>query len=330
MNVMLLAAGQGTRLRPYTEVIPKPAIPFLNVPLAAYSLYFIKSLDIDKLVVNTFHLPEKVHQLFNELPISKKIQINFSDETGFIRGSGGGLKSAEKHFTSEHILLLNSDEVTIPKDENIVAKAAEFHKKSNSLATLLVTENPEVGSKFGGVWVDANNNVLGFGKTPTPGSIKGYHFIGAQFLDRKVLSYIPENQENNILYDAVTKGLSQGDKVSVFPIECTWYETGNPHDFFSAQSDCLQAILEKNHNGMYLEKVVETYATEKVQYYQKGNAYIAKSDSAQIDESSSLSGTICIGKNAHIKANAKIENSAICANVIVPENSNLSNTIVLS
>lgn len=330
MNVMLLAAGQGTRLRPYTEVLPKPAIPFLNIPLAAYSLYFIKSLDIDKIIVNTFHLPEKIHELFENLPVSKKTQINFSDETGFIRGSGGGLKSAEKFFNSEHILLLNSDEVTIPVDDNAVAKAAKFHMESKSLATLLVTENSEVGSKFGGVWVDKNNNVLGFGKTPIAGSVKGYHFIGAQFLEKKVLSYIPENVENNILYDAVTLGLKNGDKVSVFPIDCTWYETGNPQDFFAAQTECLNDILNKTANGQYLEKVIETYSTEKIEYSKSGNALIAKSLSAHIDEKSILSGTVCIGKNAYIKANAKIENSTICANVIVSENSNYLNTIVLS
>lgn len=330
MNVMLLAAGQGTRLRPYTEVLPKPAIPFLNVPLAAYSLYFIKSLNIDKLIVNTFHLPEKVHQLFQELPISKSIQIEFSDENGFIRGSGGGLKNAEKLFTSEHILLLNSDEVTIPSDENIIAKAAEFHKTSKSLATLLVTENSEVGSKFGGVWVDKNNKVLGFGKTRIEGAVKGYHFIGAQFLDSKVLSYIPENKENNILYDAVTKGLNLGDTVSVFPIECTWYETGNPHDFFTAQNECLKSIINKTDNGEYLEKVVETYSNEKIEYYKSNDAFIAKSISAQVDQTSYLSGSVCIGKNASIKANCRIENSTVCANVTVPENSKYNNMIVLS
>jgi mannose-1-phosphate guanylyltransferase len=116
----------------------------------------------------------------------------------------------------------------------------------------------------------------------------------------------------------------------VFPIECTWYETGNPQDFFAAQTECLTDILNKTSNGRYLEKVIETYSTEKIDYSKNGNALIAKSFSAHIDEKSILSGTVCIGKNAYIKANAKIENSTICANVTVSENSSYLNTIVLS
>ena len=59
MNVMMLTAGEGTRLRPHTQFWPKPAISFLNVPLFLYPLQFLDSIRIEKVVLNTFHLPER-------------------------------------------------------------------------------------------------------------------------------------------------------------------------------------------------------------------------------------------------------------------------------
>lgn len=75
MNVMLLAAGEGTRLRPYTEILPKPAIPFLTIPLAAHALSFLRGFTIDKLVVNTFHLPHKIHELSTLFHIKRRLCI---------------------------------------------------------------------------------------------------------------------------------------------------------------------------------------------------------------------------------------------------------------
>ena len=78
MNLMLLAAGEGTRLRPYTLIKPKPAIPLAGIPLAGHSLSFTDHLDIQNLVVNTFHLPSEIHKLFKNLPTRSK-HLYFSD-----------------------------------------------------------------------------------------------------------------------------------------------------------------------------------------------------------------------------------------------------------
>ena len=175
MNVMLLAAGEGTRLRPYTNILPKPAIPFLNIPLAAHSLSFLNDIAIDKLVVNTFHLPEKVHTLFQRLPHGAK-ELYFSDEVGEILGNGGGLGKAAKYFAGGgDFIMMNSDEVILPVDPFVMKKAIEKHKASNAICTLMVMDHPGVGTQFGGVWADANNLVKGFGKDAVPDTKKAWH-----------------------------------------------------------------------------------------------------------------------------------------------------------
>lgn len=329
MNVFLLAAGQGTRLRPFTETLPKPAIPFLTIPLAAYSLNLIKELSYNKLIVNTFHLPMEVHKLFSQTLPNSKVSLHFSDEKDFIRGSGGALKFAEKAIDADTIMLLNSDEVTIPHQAGVLTKALQEHESSDSIATLIVTEHTEVGSKFGGVWVDENNNIMGFGKTKVENSHRGYHFIGTQFLNRRILDFIPENCESNILYDGVQAALNKGFKAKVFPIACTWFETGNPQDFFHAQECCLNEILNNTPVGIYLSEAINNFALEKTEYIQTPSAKIIKASSATIDDSAKLQGTICLGAKAVIEKNCHLTQVNINSDVVLPANTHAQQAMFL-
>jgi NDP-sugar pyrophosphorylase family protein len=84
MNVMLLAAGEGTRLRPYTLEKPKPCIPFLSVPLAFYSLSLLSEINVHNLVTNVFHLPDQVQNLFLKFQNNGRIFL-FHMKRWFVR-----------------------------------------------------------------------------------------------------------------------------------------------------------------------------------------------------------------------------------------------------
>ncbi|MEN0059184.1 MAG: sugar phosphate nucleotidyltransferase [Bdellovibrio sp.] len=249
MNVMLLAAGEGTRLRPYTLTVPKPAMPFLGVPLAAHALSFLHSLSIDKLVVNTYHLPEKIHELFHSFSAYSS-HLHFSDEKGELLGSGGGLGNARSHFIhGGDFVLMNADEVILPQDPLIMQKALEQHRQSQALATLMVMEHPGVGSQFGGVWTSSDSRtVAGFGKTPPSANTKGWHFVGVQILSDRVFKYIPASGPSNILYDCLVQGIQNGERVEAFPFQCTWFETGNPQDFFAAEKECQNFLKSSSED----------------------------------------------------------------------------------
>ncbi|UYL10678.1 sugar phosphate nucleotidyltransferase [Bdellovibrio sp. SKB1291214] len=330
MNVMLLAAGEGTRLRPYTNQLPKPAIPFLTVPLAAHSLSFLQEVGIEKLVVNTYHLPEKIHSLFHRINHGAK-ELHFSDEVGEILGSGGGLSRARKYFKDGgDFIMMNADEVILPVDSEVLTKAIAQHRSSGALATLMVMDHHEVGTKFGGVWTDSNGNIKGFGKTKIEDCDKAWHFIGVQILSERIFDYLPKDGVSNILYDGVMAGLNKGEKAAVYPFECTWFETGNPADLIEASEHCIKVMMNDDSPAKRaLQKTFNQFASSRIVTQKFNDACLHFSSEAIINNESKFSGFVCAGPGTEIGKNCSLENVIIGDGVHVADGTIASNTLFL-
>ena len=246
VNVLLFAAGLGTRLRPATLENPKPVIPLFGIPMGYYLLPYIIEMPVDKFVVNTFHLPEKIHECYDRLRHS----IKFSDETGFIKGSGGGLKQAESILGNQNpVLAGNADEVFFTPDSQFLKKALEKHQAEKALATLIVMNHPEAGKKFGGIWTESHGSekVVSIGKEAPTANARPWHFIGLQILSPEVFSMIESDKELNIFYDVLIHKLPT-HKVQIFPVEMDWYELGNLTDYQHAKSEIA---VQKDSNPVY-------------------------------------------------------------------------------
>lgn len=240
MNVMLLTAGFGTRLSPYTDQEPKPAIPFMTVPMAAFPLMFIEDIEIKNLVYNTHHLPEKIVRLFERIKWPCKQLVGLHEKT--ILGSGGGVANAKKHLIGKrNFLVLNGDEIILPNQLGEAKELLAYHRRHNGIATLLTAHHPEVGSRFGGAWCEGDL-VKAFSKTPISG-LTGRHFLGVMVLSDRIFNYFNSPiAEENILYETLTKAIQNKEQVFSYSCNCQWFETGNPQDFVRATEESLAAI----------------------------------------------------------------------------------------
>jgi mannose-1-phosphate guanylyltransferase len=234
-SVMLFAAGLGTRLKPFTETIPKPAIGLHNIPLGFYLFPYFLNIKMTKFVINTFHLPQQIKQLYGNTEKIFHVSPQFSDETGEIKESAGGLKQAEIFFDKKDpILVCNSDEVLFTEQTNFISDLIYFHQHEKNFASLVVIEHSEAGNKFGAIWTDDNNRVIDIGKNRPSRSAKAWHFIGVQLLDSSIFDLIEEEKKLNIFYDLLINHLKDR-KVKVYPIQADWYETGNISDYKDAK-----------------------------------------------------------------------------------------------
>jgi mannose-1-phosphate guanylyltransferase len=330
MNVMLLAAGEGTRLRPYTNQLPKPAIPFLTLPLAAHALGFLQGIEINKLVVNTYHLPDKLHSLFHRINHGAK-ELIFSDEVGQILDSGGGLSNVRKHFKDGgDFVLANADAVILPKDSEVLQKALAQHRASGAIVTVMVMPHPDVGTKFGGVWADADGSIKGFGKNKIDGAEAAWHYVGVQIFSERFFDYLPKEGASNIFYDGVMTAVKNGEKALVFPIECLWFETGNPTDLLEASKQCMDILMGKDSpEKQALEKSFSQFSSSKIVTQKYQDSHLLFSSEAVINNESKFSGFVCAGPGTVIGKNCNLKNVIIGDGVHVADGTAANNTILL-
>lgn len=307
MNVFILAAGLGTRLRPLTLKYPKPCVPFLNVPMGLYPFRFINEQLTSHVVANCHYLPQQVQQLYKKQKLLKK-EILISDESSAILGSAGGLKRAETLFSSdETILMINADEIFFDFPPDFVEKAYLQHIKNQNFATLIVTQHPEVGKRFGAIWCD-QNKVRDIGKTASQGKLQPWHYVGLIFLNRRILQTIPENIESNIFYDILINQLST-QQIEIFPLPCRWYETGTATDYLAATQDALQ------HLNSETLSFIHSYDPSTVMSNVNGLSLV--SNSLSLDKNR-LRGFNVISQSSSVASQqALIENSILFENEIL-------------
>lgn len=330
MNIMILAAGEGTRLRPHTNFLPKPAIPFLNIPLFVHSLNFLREVKISKLVMNTFHLPERLKEKAAEYTFN--FPVIFSDEIKTLLGSGGGLGNARTHFQDqEHFILVNGDELIIPSLPGQLQQALEHHKNNKNIATLLVMDHPEVGTKFGGVWTDDQNCILGFGKNKMEKATRAHHNIGVMIFSREIFKYIPEGV-SNILYDDLMSAIKDGKRAQAYSLSCLWFETGNSADFILASKECLKLMssADQNHQfeGNYLRQMIKLYSPSSKWIFDQEKSILF--DSSSLFPLQNLTGFCVIGKNVYIHKDIKIKNSVIGNNLKLLEAEFIQDQLILN
>ena len=289
VNVFLLAAGLGTRLKPLTNSVPKPCIPFLNVPMGLYQFRYLNHLTISSFTVNTFHLPEQIEKLYLQQPYYKG-NIQFSHEVDMIYGSGGGVKKASSLMSPrQDILMMNADEIFFTSYTDYLKKAHQYHMNHNCFATLVVIKHPEAGRQFGAIWTN-DRQVIGIGKKKPDHSnekTEAWHYIGAMFLSYEALSLIPENTETNIFYDMLVHHLTEKN-VHIFPIEAEWYETGNPQDYWQATQCVLSGMSSELHDFINL------YDPSLIVRNAKTNSLVSKSINIDLNQ---LSDTNIISKS---------------------------------
>ena len=134
VNGMIFAAGLGTRFRPWTEHHPKALAPVNGKSLLQRNIEYLQHYGIREVVVNVHHFASQVIETV-EMNNGWGSTIFFSDETGLLLETGGGLKKAAPLFKEPTIVLINVDILTdLPLDRMML-----FHQQQKPLATLAVS-----------------------------------------------------------------------------------------------------------------------------------------------------------------------------------------------
>lgn len=212
--VIIMAGGKGSRLRPYTQIMPKPLIPIgdktiLEHIMDRFEAYGCKHFDI---IINFKKNLIKSYFFDNE----KKYDIDFIEETDFL-GTAGGLKLICGKYHST-FFMTNCDILVKSDYESILHK----HKNEGNIITLVCAKKKLV-IPYGVVTTGTENHVVSFKEKPE------YDFLtntGLYVMEPKILERIPDNTFIHIT-DIIKQCIAQGEKVGFFNIdEDNWMDMG--------------------------------------------------------------------------------------------------------
>lgn len=222
-QAVILAGGQGTRLRPLTERMPKPMVPVNNKPFLEYLIEMLKTQGIDQVVILTGYLANQIEDYFgagSKFGIDIKYsQTPFQDEAGKEQESGLRLKAAE-HLLADDFLLLYCDNYW-PLD---LKKLFQFHQNQKTLATITVYTNKD-GSTKNNILVDENGYVAKYDRSRTDKNLNGVE-IGFFIVNKDVLKVIPSGNshfERDILPLLISK-----KRLSGYKTEHKYYSVSTP------------------------------------------------------------------------------------------------------
>jgi mannose-1-phosphate guanylyltransferase len=234
MQALILAGGEGTRLRPLTLTMPKPVIPLANRPFITYMIDWLHRHGFDDVVMSCGFLAEGVRDV---LGTSRNgVKVRYVDEPVPL-GTAGAVKLAEP-VLDERFAVLNGDVLT---DLDISA-LRNFHEERDAVATLglFPVDDP---SSYGVVVTDDDGRVDAFLEKPAPGTAPTNHInAGMYVLEHEVLDRIDPGRavsfEREVFPSLVGEGLHG------LPLTGYWMDIGTPERYLEATRDILRGRVE--------------------------------------------------------------------------------------
>lgn len=244
-TAFVLGAGLGTRLRPLTDLLPKPLIPVFQKPLITFAFDHLLSLGINRLIVNTHHLSERYDEAFPDYRY-RGHEILFRHERVLLE-TGGAIKNIEQLVGGETFIVHSGDILTdLP-----IQAAIDAHRRSGRLVTLILRS----GGGLLQVALDkATGNILDIGnRLGTAPDAQKFLYASIALLEPEIFAHIPEQEKISIV--PIWTDLIRDQPGSVGGVildQGNWWDLGqvdrylDVHRFFSRPGYRFDIPVDKN------------------------------------------------------------------------------------
>ena len=299
-RAFVLAAGLGTRLRPLTEVYPKPAVPFLGAPLLRRTFAVLGRAGVGRVALNTHHLPGVMARVAQEEGARRGLAVTTVHEP-VIQGTGGGLRGLARALPGDDVVVAWNGDILFAPD---LARLLEAHRTSGAMATMVLLPMPPGGS-YGAVEIDAQGRVHRIGRPATalePGRSE-WHFSGVHLLSPGVFAAMAKDGPEDINHDVYPRLFPAGAVYGVV-VDAAWSDLGSAATYLEAQSDLL------------LGHQPDPLGAESPLRGRSGPAPLVESG-AHVHPSADLAADVFVASGVEVPAGARIRRSALLAGATV-------------
>lgn len=285
VQAIIMAGGEGVRLRPLTLNLPKPLVPLLGEPVMGYALKLLKAHGITDVGATLWYQPKKIRAAFGKGE-NWGVRLRYYEETTPL-GTAGSVRMAREHLKGT-FLVLSGDGLT----NCDLSRALAFHREKKALATL-VLRRVSVPLPYGVVLTDKEGRVTRFIEKPTWSRVfSDLVNTGIYILEPEIFDSIPESGMPDFGKDIFPALLASGKPLYGFETTGYWCDVGDQRAYLAAQHALLRGEVALPHeSGVH--------------------------PSAQVHPSARLEGDCLIGRGAVVGPGAVIRNAILGEKCVV-------------
>ncbi|HUP69875.1 MAG TPA: sugar phosphate nucleotidyltransferase [Acidimicrobiales bacterium] len=321
MKAVIMAGGEGTRLRPLTSTQPKPMLPLANRPMMEHIVALLREHGFDDIIVTVAFLPHAIRTYFGD-GSEFGVKMSYATEESPL-GTAGSVRNASDGL-DEPFLVISGDVLT---DVDLSA-VVRFHEERGAMATigLKAMENP---LDFGIVITREDGAIERFLEKPTWGQVFSDTInTGIYVLEPEIFDYIPEGRQVDFSEEVFPSLLEQGKPLFGYVAEGYWEDVGTLEAYAQAHQDVLDAKVSVDIAGFRLGEGV--WLGEGAEIDPKANvegpAIIG--DYCQVEADAHLAAYTVLGSNVRVGAHAYVERSIVHDNAYLGPAVSLRGTVV--
>ncbi|NLA59292.1 MAG: NTP transferase domain-containing protein [Firmicutes bacterium] len=278
MKALIMAGGQGSRLRPLTCDLPKPMVPVANRPMMEYIIELLDRHGFRDVAVTTYYLPEFIKGYFKD-GAQWGVSLRYFQEERPL-GTAGSVKNAAS-FLDETFLVISGDCLTDFDLEAVLA----YHREKQALATIVLTRVPSP-LEYGVVFTNPEGRVERFLEKPSWGEVFSDTVnTGIYVLEPEVLSHIPAGTQFDFSKDLFPKLLEAELPLYGYVAEGYWSDIGSLEQYVQAHVDLLSGKVKAALPG-------------------SGQDGIWKEHGAWVHPDAVLEPPVVLGKNSRVEKGA--------------------------
>jgi mannose-1-phosphate guanylyltransferase len=330
VNAVVLVGGEGTRMRPLTETIPKPLLPMVDRPFLDHVLDRLAQHGVTRVILSSPYLEEVFHP-FLQSRAGRSPSVEWITEAQPL-GTAGAIANALDRL-DDTFLVLNGDILT---DLDLGAML-DFHRTRGALATISLAE-VEDARPFGLVDVDPNGRVGAFREKPSD-PVKGRVNTGTYVLEPAAVRGVSSTRAVSIETEVFPALISSKVPVYGFLTDSYWMDLGTPDKYMRATFDVLEGRVQgMTYDAPFLGDDVEVAASAQVGprvVLGRGSvlgpdAVIADSvlfAGTRVEARARVVGSI-LGHAVHVGADAMVARSVLAEGAVVPPGGNANDAKV--
>lgn len=299
LRALVLAAGEGRRLRPLTLATPKPLLPVAGLPVVRHTLAVLAKEGFEAAALNLHHLGEQIPRTLGKR--EGDMHLVYSEEPSLL-GTLGAIGPLRYFLEpADLVVVANGDSLCRWPVKELIKE----HVKSEAAATLLVSERADPERFGGGVGLDAEDRLVSFRPGADHGMVdKRYVFAGLHVFSPRLLEDVEDGPADFVgdLYEPL---LASGQRIQALRTSRDWHDLGTPRRY-------LEAVLDWTR-GRAARRLIHR------------RSWVA--EGAEIDDGATIQ-TSAIEAGTVVEAGAKIENSLLLPGARVGRDSRVRDAIL--